>query len=60
MQKKRVKGRNIDDGHEIWSAIRYLDPDKKQEEGNGAAIISILALALAICIVWVWLHLRGL
>lgn len=58
--EEETKGENIDDEHEIWCAIRYLDPDEKEVECNGSAIISLLALVLMICMVWVELNLRGL
>ena len=45
---------------EVWSAIRYLDPDKgeKDKETNTAAIIAILALLLIVGGVWALLWLR--
>jgi hypothetical protein len=48
------------DEQEIWSAIRYLDPDEK-EKGQEAAAVTIIALLaiLLICSgVWVLLWLR--
>jgi len=45
---------------EIWSAIRYLDPDEKQNAANAVGMIILLALALLVCIVLVELRLRGL
>jgi hypothetical protein len=49
---------------EVWSAIRYLDPDEqdKDREAKSATIISVLALLLTVCAVWVvlWLRMRGL
>jgi hypothetical protein len=50
------------DKEEVWSAIRYLDPDerKKDKEVNSATIIATLALLLIVGGVWVllWLRLR--
>ena len=45
---------------EVWSAIRYLDPDEreKNKEGNIASIIATLALLLIVGGVWVLLWLR--
>jgi hypothetical protein len=45
---------------EVWSAIRYLDPDEreKDKEANTATIIAILALLLIVGGVWVLLWLR--
>ena len=38
------------DKQEVWSAIRYLDPDEreKDKEANTATIIAILALLLIV------------
>ena len=48
---------------EVWSAIRYLDPDEqdKDREAKSATIISVSALLLTVCAVWVvlWLRIRG-
>jgi hypothetical protein len=48
------------DNKEVWSAIRYLDPDEpeKDKEANTATIIAILALLLIVGGVWILLWLR--
>ena len=48
------------DKEEVWSAIRYLDPDERQKdkEVNTATIIATLALLLVVGGVWVLLWLR--
>jgi hypothetical protein len=50
------------DQQEVWSAIRYLDPDEKDKDkkgvGNTATIIAPLALLFIVCAVWVLLWLR--
>jgi heme/copper-type cytochrome/quinol oxidase subunit 4 len=48
------------DQEEIWSAIRYLDPDErdKDREAKSATIIAVLAVLLTVCAVWVVLRLR--
>lgn len=50
------------DKKEVWSAIRYLDPDEreKEREANTATIIAILALLLIVGAVWVlfWFRVR--
>jgi hypothetical protein len=50
------------DQQEVWSAIRYLDPDEKDKDkkgvGNTATIIAALALLFIVCAVWVLLWLR--
>ena len=52
------------DQEEVWSAIRYLDPDEwdKDSQGKSATIIAVLALLLTVCAVGVvlWLRVRGL
>ena len=48
------------DKEEVWSAIRYLDPDEreKNKEVNRATIITTLALLIIVGSVWVLLWLR--
>jgi len=48
------------DKEEVWSAIRYLDPDQREmdKEANTATIIAILALLLIVGGVWALLWLR--
>jgi hypothetical protein len=48
------------DKEEVWSAIRYLDPDErdKDKEANRASIIAILAVLLIVGSVWVLLWFR--
>jgi hypothetical protein len=52
------------DQEEVWSAIRYLDPDErdKDRKAKSATITAVLALLLTVCTVWVilWLRIRGL
>ena len=51
------------DQQEVWSAIRYLDPDERdQDREQKTAILAVLALLLTVCAVWVvlWLRVRGL
>jgi len=48
------------DKEDVWSAIRYLDPDEreKEKEVNTATIIATLALLIIVGGVWVLLWLR--
>jgi len=50
------------DEEEVWSAIRYLDPDEREKDKGAktATILAILALLPIIGSVWVllWLRLR--
>jgi len=52
------------DQEEVWSAIRYLDPDEwdKDSQAKSATIIAVLALLLTVCAVGVvlWLRVRAL
>jgi len=54
------KDKMTDDPLEVWSAIRYLDPDENHSPANAVAVIIVLALALLICMVLIEIHLRGL
>jgi hypothetical protein len=50
------------DKEEVWSAIRYLDPDEreKEKEVNTATIIATLALLIIVggVLVLLWLRVR--
>jgi hypothetical protein len=48
------------DKEEVWSAIRYLDPDEreKDQEVNTATIMATLALLIILGAVWALLWLR--
>ena len=48
------------DKEEVWSAIRYLDPDERQKdkEVNTATIIATLALLIIVGGIWVLLWVR--
>jgi hypothetical protein len=48
------------DQEEVWSTIRYLDPDEQDQdrEHKTATIMAVLALLLTVCAVWVVLWLR--
>ena len=48
------------DQQEVWSAIRYLDPDdgEMDKQANTATVIAILALLLIVGGVWALLWLR--
>ncbi len=58
-QKSFMEDKKIDK-EEVWSAIRYLDPDEreKDKEANIAVIIAILALLLIVSGVCVLLWFR--
>ena len=44
---------------EIWSAIRYLDPDEQDKARDIATIITAVALLLVALVVFVLLCFRG-
>jgi hypothetical protein len=48
------------DKEDVWSAIRYLDPDEreKEKEVNTATIIATLALLIIVGGIWVLLWPR--
>jgi hypothetical protein len=58
-QKSLMKDEKIDK-EEVWSAIRYLDPDEREKDKdvNRAAIIATLAILLIVAGIWVLLWLR--
>jgi hypothetical protein len=41
----------------IWSAIRYLDPDREDEVSRISPLIPAMALLVVIFMVWLLLHL---
>jgi hypothetical protein len=46
--------------HEIWSAIRYLDPKSDHRECDIAATVAVVAVICIVCMVVVLFHFRGL
>ena len=54
------KDQMTDEDQEIWSAIRYLDPDEKQPGSSAAVMITLLAITLLIGFVLIELRLRAL
>ena len=58
-QKKASDQETISD-QEIWSSIRYLDPDAKKDTSDIAVFITLIDLFCIVCIVCVLLHLSGL
>ena len=58
-QKEANDSEIISDG-EIWSAIRYLDPESDLRACDIAAIVAVVALICIVCLVVVLFHFRGL
>jgi hypothetical protein len=48
-----------DQEQEVWSAIRYLDPDEQDKSGDIPAIITVVALLLVILVAFVLLYVKG-
>ena len=45
---------------EVWSAIRYLDPESDCRQRDIAVAIALMAIVCIVCMVIALLHLRGL
>jgi hypothetical protein len=59
MQQKKVNDEETVSDQEIWSTIRYLDPDTKTKASDIVAIVT-LTVIFSICLACVVLHLYGL
>jgi predicted nucleic acid-binding Zn ribbon protein len=56
-----MEDEKIEQGQEVWSAIRYLDPDEMGKDRVSKIATEItLFLFVIIMVVWVMLCLRGL
>jgi hypothetical protein len=49
----------IEEEQEVWSAIRYLDPDEEHKSADVAAIVAVVTLLLIIFVIFVALYVRG-
>jgi hypothetical protein len=59
-EQKEANDSEIISDREIWSAIRYLDPESDHRECNIATAVAVLAVVCIVCMVVVLFHLRGL
>ena len=59
-RKNVIRNRDAEEDVDIWSAIRYLDPDLPAKGSNWAVIVGLLAVALLLCATWFSLQLRAL
>jgi hypothetical protein len=59
-EQKKANDSEIISDREIWSAIRYLDPESDHRECDIAATVAIVAVICIICMVVVLFHFRGL
>jgi hypothetical protein len=57
-QKKNNDEENLSE-QEIWSTIRYLDPDTKAKASDIAVSATLIAI-FSICLACIVLHLCGL
>jgi hypothetical protein len=57
-QKKNNDEENVSE-LEIWSTIRYRDPDTKAKASNVEATVTLIAI-FSICLACIVLHLCGL
>jgi hypothetical protein len=55
-QKKNNNEETVSD-HEIWSSIRYLDPDVSTKVSNITVIVTLITI-FSICLVYILLHLH--
>jgi hypothetical protein len=61
-EQKEANDSEIISDREVWSAIRYLDPESESDsrQSNIAAAIALTAIVFIVCMVIALLHLRGL
>ena len=57
--EQRREDEKTDQEQEVWSAIRYLDPDEEHKSADIAAIVAVVALLLIILVIFVGLYVRG-
>lgn len=55
-EQKEANDAEIISEREVWSAIRYLDPELDHSESDIAAAIAVLAIVSIVCLVMVFLH----
>lgn len=59
--EQTMEDEKIEQGQDVWSAIRYLDPDEAgKDQVSKIATVVILFVFVVIMVVWVTLSLRGL
>jgi len=57
-EQKEANDSEVISDREVWSAIRYLDPDSESErrESDIAAAIAVLSIVCMLCAIIVYLH----
>jgi len=59
VRQKKNNDEETVSNHEIWSTLRYLDPDAHTKASNIAVVVTLIAI-FSICLVCIVLRLRGL
>jgi hypothetical protein len=59
-EQEEANDSEIISDREIWSAIRYLDPESDHRECDIAAAVAVVAVICIVCLVVVLFHFRGL
>ena len=59
-EQKEANDSEINSDREIWSAIRYLDPESDLRACDIAAVTAVVAVICIVCLVVVLFHFRGL
>ena len=59
-QRKRTDDDEMIPDQELWSVIRYLDPELDRRESDFDVLITLLVIVSIGCIIYVVLHFRGL
>jgi hypothetical protein len=59
-EQREANESEIISDRDIWSAIRYLDPESDHRECDIAATVAIVAVICIVCMVVVLFHFRGL
>jgi len=57
-EQKEANDSEIISDREVWSAIRYLDPESESagRKSDIAAVIAVLAIVFMYCVIIVYLH----
>jgi hypothetical protein len=57
-EQKEANDSEIISDREVWSAIRYLDPESESDRRKSdiAAAIAVLAIVCMYCVIIVYLH----
>jgi hypothetical protein len=59
-EQKEANDSEVISDREIWSAIRYLDPESNHRECDIAATVALAAVICIVCMVVLLFHIRGL